>query len=91
MILNNYEKNLTTSIALRFLNVINGLVPLISVQGVTGLVNKFALLLHKYRFILYKIAGTRQAMTIKNEDLMFVAIVLISLTRCYHVTLFLRG
>lgn len=51
MILNNYKKNLTTSIALRFLNVINGLVPLISVQGVTGLVNKFALLLHKYRFI----------------------------------------
>ena len=51
MILNNYEKNLTTSIALRFLNVINGLVTLISVQGVTGLVNKFALLLHKCRFI----------------------------------------
>ncbi len=38
------------SIISRLFSVINGLVPLILVQQVTNLVNKFAILLHKYRF-----------------------------------------
>ena len=41
------EGNRTTS---RLFSVINGLVPLILVQRVTNSVNKFAILLHKYRF-----------------------------------------
>ena len=44
MILKNYKKSLTTSIALRFLNVITGFIPVILVQQITNLVNKFALL-----------------------------------------------
>ena len=40
----------TNSIVFRFLNVITGFIPVILVQRVTNLVNKFAVLLHKYRF-----------------------------------------
>ncbi len=42
--------NAANSIVSHFLNVINGLVPLILVQRDSYLINKVAILLHKYRF-----------------------------------------
>ena len=47
---NNDKSAGENSIVFRLFSVINGLVPKILAQQVTNLVNKFALLLHKYRF-----------------------------------------
>ncbi len=47
---NNDKFTERNSIVFRFFAVITGLVPVILLQQVTNLVNKFALLLHKYRF-----------------------------------------
>ena len=50
----NFENNNKfaegNSITFRLFSVINGLVPLILVQRVTNIINKFAILFHKYRF-----------------------------------------